>query len=137
MPPSQFNPMGEDSNLTKPKAVHRLRRPLLLAGRLFLLVLAWGLAINASYPGALTFQMLSMFPLGLIFYFARNADASATHRVGATPIVVAIWLVYAVLTLYALVTKKLWRFIIVFGLLVGLLLLNVAGCQALQHLADP
>jgi hypothetical protein len=37
---------------------------------------------------------------------------------------------------YALITKKLWRFIIVFGLLVGLLLLNVAGCQALQHLAD-
>jgi hypothetical protein len=128
--------MGEDSNSTKSNPIRRLRRPLVLAGRLFLLGLAWGLAINASYPGALTFQMLSMFPLGLIFYFARNADASSTHTVGATPIVIAIWLVYAALTVYALITKKLWRFIIVFGLLVGLLLLNVAGCQALQHLAD-
>ncbi len=129
--------MDDDTPTTQPKAIRRLQRPFVLAGRLFLLGLAWGLAINASYPGTLTFQLLRMFPLGLIFYFDRNAEASSTHRVGATPIIIAIWLVYAALTLYTLVTKKLWRFLIVFGLLVGLLLMNVAGCQALQRLADP
>ena len=78
---------------------------------------------------------LPQFPLGLftIFGFGRGAGSR-----GADSLMMLLgWGIYALLTFLAYTAKNRARYLLIYGIFCGVLLLNVTGCrQVLSGLSD-
>ena len=95
--------------------------------RVSLWLIAWGLAALATV--APTFGLLSffwLFPMGLAAPFGAS---SWTSRVATNVTVIVGWCLYLALSVYGLRQRQRARYVVAYGVLIGLLILNAAGCR--------
>jgi hypothetical protein len=98
-----------------------------LRWRIGLWVMAWVVAAMATVEGG--FELLIygyMFPAGLWTLFTPK---DWNPPISETILLILGWVMYAGLTVLGLLQKRRSRYFIVFGILCGLLILNVVGCH--------
>ncbi len=92
-------------------------------------IAAWLAALVATDPTLGLWSLAYLFPLGLFAFFfpAHREEGGWTVLIG----VVALYLVHAFFYFRARTTRSslIWA-----GLLLALLICNVAGCRAINHL---
>ena len=96
--------------------------------KLFTYISAWLAALVATDPSFGLWALVYMFPLGLFAFFFPEQ-----HQIGAWTVlfgVVALYVVHAIFFFRARTTRSM---LILLGVLIVLLLCNVAGCRAVNH----
>jgi hypothetical protein len=89
-------------------------------------VAAWIIALLLTAPGM--WPLAYMFPLGLIAVFDRHLAND-----GGWGVFIGLYVVYIVHGFFYFRSKTTLRTAILFGVLVVLLMCNVAGCREMIH----
>lgn len=87
---------------------------------------AWIVALLLTAPGM--WPLAYMFPLGLIAVFDRHLAND-----GGWGVLIGLYVVYIIHGFFYFRSKTTLRTAILFGVLVGLLMCNVAGCREMIH----
>ena len=101
--------------------------PLSRARRVGLWIIACGLAALATVvPSFPLLFFCWLFPMGLAAPFGASNWTSSAATNGT---LIVGWGLYLVLTVYGLRQRERGRYLFAYGLLIALLILNVAGCR--------
>jgi hypothetical protein len=102
------------------------RNSIRLRYKIIAYVAAWIAALLLTAPGL--WALAWMFPLGLVAVVNRHAA-----NAGGWGVLIACYAVYLVHSFFYFRSKTTTRTIILYGVLVVLLIGNVAGCREMIH----
>ena len=115
--------MSEDS-----RGEQAARTGIRIAYKIIIYVLAWAAALIATNPSLKLAAPIYMFPLGLVAFFnLRLGNDGGWWVIGG---VTALYLVHAIFYFRSKTTRST---IVLLGILIALLVCNVAGCRAQQE----
>ena len=94
--------------------------------KLILVFSVWVVALLIACPDPRAFTLIPLFPFGLFGLICAMKGMQQAESV----ILILGWLIYAAMTITALVMRRRKRFYFFWAILTTLLLLNAAGCHA-------
>ena len=102
-----------------------------LAGRCWLWTGAWCVAGIAMIATVGIVPFFWLFPMGLFqFVLSEDAYQDSVLSLRFSPLLIAGWLIYAVLTILGLSFRRRAHYWAVYAILCVLLALNVVGCYS-------
>src|SRR2546430_9606026 len=112
--------------MSEPTADESAKNPVRLSHKIIAYVAIWIVALLLTAPGL--WPLAWMFPLGLVAVIDRH-----TANAGGWGILLGCYAVYLVHGFFYSRSKTTTRTIILYGVLVVLLIGNVAGCRDMIH----
>ena len=112
--------------MTEPAADEIGKNPVRLSHRIIAYVAIWIVALLLTAPGL--WPLAWMFPLGLVAVIDRH-----TANAGGWAILIGCYAVYLIHGFFYFRSKTTTRTVILYGVLVVLLIGNVAGCRDMMR----
>ena len=113
--------------MTEPEAGQAKRNPVSLRYKIIAYVATWIAALLLTAPSM--WPLAYLFPLGLVAVIDRH-----TANAGGWGVLIGCYAVYLIHGYFYFRSKTVMRTAILYGVLVILLLGNVAGCREMIHL---